>query len=463
MQKTILLIAMLGTMLFRAQAQSCPNGGFENWSQRSYSDLDSGWYTTNIKSLALTDSLTVWSVPGHTGQAVHIETRAIGNDTLEAWITNSIGLPTLGYGGFPYTDTPSGMSGYYRSNFVGNDTGFLFLVFKKAGLIVASDTMKIYGNHPTFQMFKIITSLAVIPDSIIVGFASSNVLSGKLAPGSWIEVDDLDFFGATQRLVNGTFEGWANRTFEMANSWKTKSDFANTGITKSTDAYAGSRSMQLSTYFSGGYPNTISPAVASTGMFTPKTGPFGGLPYSYPGPDTLFGYYKYAPVGTDTGFLQVNLYNSGNMTGFNPYSFHAAATWTPFALPLGTFGTPDTMRIDIYSSKWPLSATQPGSTLKIDGLRLKSEMLAVHELSQNDASLKVYPNPVTDVLSLSVNDAGGKASISILDISGRSLARKDYDNMPQSMEMNIASLPAGMYFIEFTHNGYATHEKIMKK
>src|SRR5947209_4417046 len=133
MRHTLLIVLLAITVIYgkRANAQACPNGDFENWTTHSYDQPDTGWFTSNPQSLGMHDTLTVWKVPGYSGQAIHIQTAIIGTDTMQAYIVNTPGDPSSGMGGVPYSQQPTAIAGYYRYNLPGNDSAALWVIFKK--------------------------------------------------------------------------------------------------------------------------------------------------------------------------------------------------------------------------------------------------------------------------------------------------------------------------------------------
>ena len=205
MKKILLTSSLILLAGWAAWAQSCPNGDFENWNIYPYSVPDSGWFNSNPQSVAKADSLTVWPVTGVVGQAVHIQTAIIGTDTLQAYVINTLGDPKTGTGGMPYSQQPTSINGYYRYHMVGADSALMIIEFKKAGSVIAT-TQFAYrnasGDITTFTPFSFpLATIPVVPDSVIIGLASSN-LEGTGVQMIFFRVESsLFFFGQKISVV----------------------------------------------------------------------------------------------------------------------------------------------------------------------------------------------------------------------------------------------------------------------
>ena len=456
-----------------AHAQACPNGDFENWNVTPFTQPDSMWYTSNPQSLLEADSLTVWSVAGFSGQAVHMESAVVGTDSLMAYITNGVGNPMQAQGGVPYSQEPTAITGYYRYNMVAGDSAVIFVLFKSAGAPVSISSFKISnatGSLSTFTAFSLpLSSFSGTPDSVIVAATCSNILTGgPIHPGSWLELDQLEFT-TSQPIPGGSFNTWIpDSLFDPAN-WNVGNSGSNgSGVYRSERHYSGSYSVELVSQPSGGGGQAVSPAFMSTGTIPIGNGgsdnPTGGLPYTRT-TDTLTGWYEYIPAGADSGAIQVNLYAAGASVGVNGGYFTAASSWTYFSLPFNASSTPDTMRIEVYSSIG--NNTIPGSALYLDYMQLKSQplpLLGVNTLTAGTNSVTAYPNPANDILNIRFNDpVTGPMSAKIYDMTGRVIDEANYDIPAPIVTFHVGYLPSGMYFYEVTNNGNTIRNKFVKE
>ncbi len=469
-QLPLLILPLLAMQLHvnNAQAQACPNGDFESWNVRTYSEPDSMWYTSNPQSLSLDDSLTVWPVTGFSGHAIHIQTAIVGTDTLQAYISNTAGDPQSGKGGVPYSQQPTAITGYYRYNMVAGDSATIIVVFKKSGTPIAFNSYKISnasGSVSTFTAFSLpLSTLPIAPDSVIVAAASSNVMANIFHSGSWLELDQVEF-NTSQPLPGGSFDTWLPDTLATPVSWAVAQSGQNgNGVLRSPLHYSGNYSIELTSEANGGGGGgPVSTAQITTGVFSPHSGPVGGLPYTLT-TDTLTGYYMYTPAGTDTAGIQINLSNAGSIVGGNGYYFFAAASWTYFSIPFSATSTPDTMRIDVKSGSF--FASVPGSVLHLDYMQLKSHPLppvAVNNIVSASGRVIAYPNPAYDELNISYDNAPAPMSAKLYDVMGKMLDSRSFTTPTSIITFPVAYLPSGLYFYEVTINGNTTRGMFSKK
>ena len=81
----------------------------------------------------------------------------------------------------------------------------------------------------------------------------------------------------------------------------------------------------------------------------------------------------------------------------------------------------------------------------------------------NQQNLRVYPNPVSGIVNLSVNPGQKIATIEIKSISGQMILRKDIHNLSQT-RIDLTHLKAGTYIIRVTtQNGDIINKKITKQ
>jgi hypothetical protein len=103
-------------------------------------------------------------------------------------------------------------------------------------------------------------------------------------------------------------------------------------------------------------------------------------------------------------------------------------------------------------------------------LTFNSDSLATgiaHHATDLHSSFILYPNPATDALSILVNTAGGKsvkAEYKIIDITGKIIISKELGLISGKFieHADISTLHAGVYFVEVTQDGIASHKKVIK-
>jgi len=114
---------------------------------------------------------------------------------------------------------------------------------------------------------------------------------------------------ATAQIVpNGTMESWNNvgGLYEEPASWTSPNELTFlyfTPCTKDTDAVDGQYAARLQSYFLQPFSLNV-PGAIGTGLIDATTQSFtGGFPLNGNNPAALIGYFKYAPVGSDSALI----------------------------------------------------------------------------------------------------------------------------------------------------------------
>ena len=88
------------------------------------------------------------------------------------------------------------------------------------------------------------------------------------------------------------------------------------------------------------------------------------------------------------------------------------------------------------------------------------------DLFKTNMEVNVFPNPAQDILNIQVlNDRSIDASVRIITIDGKEMMEKSLRTVDglQTMSVNVAGLPAGMYFVKVSTNVGIVVEKVMIK
>lgn len=443
--KKLLLFLSLCLLLGTVYGQ-LPNSSFESWNSTPY-DEPNGWQTGNHESVSF-GLIPVTRVNGTSGYAVRMQTTIHNGDTAQAYIAN--GDPGKGNGGIPFAEHPTAITGFYRYQLPANDTAILLVMFKSNGAVVNSNMFKIKGNgtQNTFTAFSFPLSLGFTPDSVIIAAASSNLIDNVgVENGSFLELDGIAFAGANTPIDNGSFESWTTHSNDALAGWETYGN----GVSKTTDSYDGSFAISLATVDYGN--GNIGNSGMTTGHNT-NNGPVGGIPYTLTN-DTLTGYYKYSTSGSDSASISISLLKNSNSVSGNGILLPALAQYTYFEIPIYSGTAPDTMRIDISSSKWPTAPSSIGSTLIIDHLQLKSEIAAGIQTPQTKKkeSVFAYPNPANDMLHIRfAKGVSENVIIEIYDLSGRLMIKDKKNINDNNLDLRISSLKPGRYFYRVYSN-----------
>ena|SRR5690606_202613 len=72
--------------------------------------------------------------------------------------------------------------------------------------------------------------------------------------------------------------------------------------------------------------------------------------------------------------------------------------------------------------------------------------------------LLLYPNPAKDLVIID-NLPHGEIQMIVFDVNGKELVSKIANT--QTARLDTSNLPNGVYIVQFDHNGYITHKKLV--
>ncbi len=74
------------------------------------------------------------------------------------------------------------------------------------------------------------------------------------------------------------------------------------------------------------------------------------------------------------------------------------------------------------------------------------------DLLNNYGSIKVYPNPVTQELTVSIAGYEGMVNLTLIDLFGRTIIQTAIEGTGNT-DLSLQDLPAGSYFLQLSQNG----------
>ena len=87
-------------------------------------------------------------------------------------------------------------------------------------------------------------------------------------------------------------------------------------------------------------------------------------------------------------------------------------------------------------------------------------------LEENVSEIRMFPNPATDMVNISIelNDASN-TSVSVINMVGQVVISNDFGmlNGSNRLELNVSSLPAGMYIVEINAGASSQTERLIVK
>ncbi len=465
MKKLILILSVTIASTSNFIAQTIPNGGFENWNTNSFENLDAPWDNPNARNLEVGLPINVTKIIGVSGYGVRLETVANSTDTSFAYVANFRNEPT-GEGGVPFSQIPTALTGYYRYNLGTTDSAIFLVFFKKNGVILSQDFFQFRGAtgvQTNFIPFSFpLTSFTTVPDSVVFAAASSNAMSGVgVQVGSFLELDNIGFSGpgVTQQLAGGTFENWSLQTSYNLLDWNVNGE---QGLSRVSPGHTGNYAVQLVTQDYG--TEGVHPSQISLGNQS-QSGPIGGIPFTTL-VDTLCGHYKYSTSGSDQAFFLYNLMSNGMNAGGDIHNFGPVSNWTYFEIPLNPMMTlHDTLNLTIQSSSnWPIDNTTAGSTLILDDIYFKSQLVGLKSNNPFDMIISAFPNPTTDVLNLKWNKHFNEnVTMKVYSISGQLISSEVIVSGSSSKQLNVKEYAEGAYLITITTSSKTWKTTFIKK
>lgn len=230
-------------------------------------------------------------------------------------------------------------------------------------------------------------------------------------------------------------------------------------VFKTNDKYSGNYAAKaVSANFPLGIINIFIPGMIGTAvMNNAAVTAVLGKPCNDCRPSKLKGYYKFEPVNGDSciALLLLSKWNSvakkRDTIGYGKWiQKDAVSEWSPFEVSVdytGT-GTVDSITMLVVASagfnvlNFVGSKGQAGTTMYVDDLALEYPS-GIQQNLMPEVSVKVRPNPVSDILTLQTSRNMKDATVDIFSSNGKLVA--SYTMSGSSQELPVYSLPNGNY------------------
>ena len=286
----------------------------------------------------------------------------------------------------------------------------------------------------------------------------------------------------SQQLENSGFEQWENvgTGEEEPLSWsstKTSDNSSLNGlapqvISRSTDAHTGSYAAKLVNK-NVPFVNIVANGILTNGIIHTTTNPQDSYVYtdvnssdhsqpftSYP--DSIVGWYKYAPQGNDVGNIQVLLHGSygqlpvdasTSIIALAEFDFSANSNWTRFSTPFiyyPTINNPAYILCNISAG----DSTQAvaNSELKIDDLELIYNTTKITDESTNSINV-TYLND-----HLQFSNVVNEINYAIYNLQGQLMNIGKIDRYNRNVSITLES---GIYFISIQSKDHHQSIKIL--
>ena len=111
----------------------------------------------------------------------------------------------------------------------------------------------------------------------------------------------------------------------------------------------------------------------------------------------------------------------------------------------------------------PTFSSHDGSVIITHGFQQQLIVTAVEENINEPVSIKVFPNPVSEVLNLQFNTpVEREINIDILDFQGK-LVRSDFIGPSvTNKQINLQEIPAGIYYLRLSDRKHLNVYKVVK-
>lgn len=286
----------------------------------------------------------------------------------------------------------------------------------------------------------------------------------------------------SQQLENSGFEQWENvgTGEEEPLSWsstKTSDNSSLNGlapqvISRSTDAHTGTYAAKLVNK-NVPFVNIVANGILTNGIIHTTTNPQDSYVYtdvnssdhsqpftSYP--DSIVGWYKYAPQGNDVGNIQVLLHGSygqlpvdasTSIIALAEFDFSANSNWTRFSTPFiyyPTINNPAYILCNISAG----DSTQAvaNSELKIDDLELIYNTTKIPDQSTNSINV-TYLND-----HLQFSNVVNEINYAIYNLQGQLMNIGKIDKYNRNVSITLES---GIYFISIQSKDHHQSIKIL--
>jgi hypothetical protein len=263
---------------------------------------------------------------------------------------------------------------------------------------------------------------------------------------------------AQNPLPNGDFEIWnqfnggIGTTYREPDGWNSANQCSQQvgtySVTRTDVAHSGSYAAELKTR------NAFIGNIKINGLLTTANiicginsgGQDGGIA-STATPDSIAFWYKYAPAGADTAYVQVLFFNGNDTVSATWGKIHVETpVWTRASFAITPPTGPATVIGTLFNSSWgdgSLGQAVVNSTFTIDDVEFIYATGIADDVTKSN--IEIYPNPVIDILNIA-NSAGGIYFIEIVDATGRVMLGKQLSGA--DARLDLGHLHAGLYMYQ---------------
>ena len=110
------------------------------------------------------------------------------------------------------------------------------------------------------------------------------------------------------------------------------------------------------------------------------------------------------------------------------------------------------------------ASTDAGKTIILtQGLQENMVVTSVNENSYTPGKLSLYPNPAGDILNLRFDEAvPGDIAVALVDAKGNPVKNDRIEAATTEKQLDLRSIPSGIYYIRLTHGNLINVYKVVK-
>ncbi|AFL85847.1 1,4-alpha-glucan branching enzyme [Belliella baltica DSM 15883] len=168
-------------------------------------------------------------------------------------------------------------------------------------------------------------------------------------------------------------------------------------------------------------------------------------------------------IKVEEGDLSVVLYGNFGLTDVNNASltFPSTGTWYNYFTGEEINLTSNSITQRLRGNQFVLYTNQ--KLPMPEGQILEDIITSVEEENIDDLAFKIYPNPSSDMLNISMPNGFNQFNYRVLDLTGRVLLEGEESGVSNNLELEIKDFKAGLYIFELNDNRQLVRKRFIKK
>jgi hypothetical protein len=470
--KKILLTSLLIGCFSGAQAQDqVSNGGFNIWETIDYGSDPTEWFSAFDAFGGASNPLIEKSTDATDGSySCKLSTQEYDGDLAFGFVLHGNIGSSGPEGGVPFTLNADSIVFDAKHDIMAGDSSNVYVILKNGGFPIDMQVLRIGGTQNDWTRYSFpVNPWSLVPDSLVLGFTSSETENAGAALGTWIMIDNIRFIegsASSSPIPDYSFETWEDISVQEPENWYSYNYYTVaagvTSVNQTSVSSEGAFALELqgdSVELGGGME--FIPGFLTNG--TPNsTGGYSGTPFVAT-PASLDGVYKWSPVNSDEASVQVMFMAGGTeiFAGATQMST-AQSNYTNFSIPITLASAPDTMLIMIYAGD------EAGSVLTIDNLRFVGGDVNVKTIYVTDPTLSIYPNPIVNheaSLKLGLPKSAA-VNYNIVNTLGQVVASQNLGTMKEgahTISLKTENLNTGVYFVKVKVGSETMTQRVVVK